>query len=95
MIRGVARLSTSGRQERNISSFFLIFLLFSPYFPQFFFIFFLNLVLQVGGSPIREGLGYTTANDLRVIENLVSWEVIVELLELYNFFMEYTNSFWK
>ena len=40
-------VSTSGGQERNISSVFLIFLLFSPIFPQFFDIFFPNLVLRV------------------------------------------------
>ena len=60
--RGVARLSTSGGQERNISSIFLILLLFSPIFPQFFLIFFLNLVLRVGSSPTREGPGYATAS---------------------------------
>ena len=34
----VARLSTSGGKERNISSFFVILLLFSPIFPLFFLI---------------------------------------------------------
>ena len=35
IVRGVARLSTSGGQETNISSFFLILLLFSPIFLNF------------------------------------------------------------
>ena len=61
--RGVVRLSTSGMsggQERNISSVFLVFLLFPPIFPQFLFIFFLNLNFRVGGSPTRECPGYAT-----------------------------------
>ena len=57
--RGAARLQTSDGQERNISSFFLILLLFSPIFPQFFLIFFLNLVLWVCGSSTWEGLQAT------------------------------------
>ena len=48
IFRGVARLSTSGGQERNISSFFNILVFFSPIFPKFSPIFFLNLVLRVG-----------------------------------------------
>ena len=56
--REVARLATSGGQERNISLSFLIFLLFASIFPQFFLIFFLNLMLRVGE---REGPGYATA----------------------------------
>ena len=40
---------------------FLIFLLlFFPVFPQFFHIFFFNLVLWVGSSPTWEGPGYVT-----------------------------------
>ena len=51
IFRGIVRLSTSGGQEWNISSFFLFLLLFSANFPHFFLIFFLNLILRVGGSP--------------------------------------------
>ena len=58
--RGIARLSTLSGQERHIFSFFLIILMFSPIFPQFFLIFFLNLVLCMGG---QEGPGYTTGRD--------------------------------
>ena len=39
---------------------FLILLLFSSIFPKFFLIFFLNLMLRVGGSPTRKGPGYAT-----------------------------------
>ena len=58
--RGVARLATSGGQERNISLLFLILLLFSFIFPEFFLIFFLNLMLRVGNSPTQEGPDYAT-----------------------------------
>ena len=58
--RGVARLATSGGQEKNISSFFLILLLLSPIFPQFSLVFFLNLVLRVGEPPTRKDPGYAT-----------------------------------
>ena len=54
--RGVASLATLGDQKRNLSSF-------SPHFPitfsnssSFFIIFFLNWVLQVGGSPTLKAL---------------------------------------
>ena len=40
---------------------FLISPLFSPVFPQFFLIFFLNLVLRSGGSPTLKAPGYTPA----------------------------------
>ena len=59
--RGTARLSTLGVQQRIISSFFLILVLLSPIFSQFFLIFFFNLILQVGGLPTLEGLGNATA----------------------------------
>ena len=48
--RGIARLTTSGRARYE---HFLIFPLSSiifSYFPQLFIIFFLNLILQVGGK---------------------------------------------
>ena len=65
--RVVARLATPGGQERNISLFFLIVLLFSLIFPQFSLFFFINLVLRVGGSPTREGPGYATAHLVSII----------------------------
>ena len=62
ILSGVARLSTPGGQESNISSIFPHSPRFSLNFPQFFFIFFLNLRLRVGGPPTREGPGYATEN---------------------------------
>ena len=62
--RAIARLPTLDGQEMNISSYFLILLLFSFICPQFVLIFFLNLVLQ-------EGPGYTTAWALLVQTSLV------------------------
>ena len=58
--RGVARLSTPGGLESNISSISPHAPRFSLIFPQFFFIFFLNLELRVGGPPTREGPGYAS-----------------------------------
>ena len=52
-VRGVARLSTLGGQERNISSFFYYF------FPQFFLIFF-KLVLWVSSLSTQKGPGFAT-----------------------------------
>ena len=58
--RAVASLSLPGGQYKNISSILPHFPVFSHIFPQFSFIFFLNLVFRVGDSPTREGPGYAT-----------------------------------
>ena len=48
--RAVASLSLPGEQHKNISSIFPHFCVVSLIFPQIFFIFFLILVFQVGGT---------------------------------------------
>ena len=63
MIRGVAGLSTASGQERSISSFSSFFYYFLPLFLIVFVIFFLTLVLPVGGLPIRQGPGYANGQD--------------------------------
>ena len=62
-IRAVTSLSLPGGQDKNISSSVPHFPLFSHIFPQFCFIFFLNLAFRVGESTTWEGPGYTTAED--------------------------------
>ena len=86
--RGIARLTNSGGQERNISSFFPILLLFAPIFPHFFLIFFLNLVLWVGDSPTQEDPGYATAiywltNPLRASFTCVGLQITPTWLTIY------------
>ena len=59
-VRAVASLSLPGGQDKNIFSIFPHFPVDSLIFPHFFFIFFLILFFQVGGSPTKEGPGYAT-----------------------------------
>ena len=58
--RAVASLTVPGGQEFHFSHFFLKFWSIYLIFPQTLLIFFLILVLRVGGSPTREGPGYAT-----------------------------------
>ena len=53
MVRGVARLSTSCDQERNISSHFPHSHIYSFIFPQFYLIFFLNLIIVHPATPLH------------------------------------------
>ena len=59
--RALASLSLPGGQDKNISSIFPHFPEGSFIFPQIFLIFFLILVVRVGGSPTWEGPGYAAA----------------------------------
>ena len=58
--RAVASLTVLGGQELHFPHFFLKFWSIYLIFPQTLLIFFLILVLRVGGSPTREGPGYAT-----------------------------------
>ena len=58
--RAVASLTVPDGQNFHFPHFFLKFWSIYLIFPQTLLIFFLILVLQVGGSPTREGPGYAT-----------------------------------
>ena len=61
LFRAVASLTVPGGQEFHFPHFLLKFRSIYLVFPQTLLIFFLILVLRVGGSPTREGPGYATA----------------------------------
>ena len=67
-----ARLSTSGGQERNISSCIVLYIIFF-HFPSLFLTFFLNLVFRAGGSSTREGPGYATGLYMKQLNDAKLW----------------------
>ena len=85
--QGSSQPHSTGWARVPLSSFFLKFPSFFPYFPQTFLIFVFILVLRMGDLPIREGPGYTTSTvrflltDYTFIEHMVPmWELPVGVL---------------
>ena len=73
MNRAVASLTVLGGQEFHFPHFFLKFWSIYLIFPQTLLIFFLILVLRVGGSPTREGPGYATDDEQVPPFNVLDW----------------------
>ena len=96
VFRAVASLTVPGGQEFHFPHFFLKFWSIYPIFRQTLIIFFLILVLRVGGLPTREGPGYATASIMQVIILKLMdllWILIVILLciSVWNHFINIWN----